>query len=59
MLRIIGIAVEHGLALWADGYEVNAGNNVLREAGCEVNPRLERGGSGDQRARDRVVGIRE
>ena len=31
---------------------------VRRKAGCEVNPRLKRGGSGDQRARDRVVGIR-
>ena len=55
-LLIIGIAVERGLALGADGYEVNAVNNVLREAGREVNPRLERGGGGDQRAR--VVGIR-
>ena len=57
-LRIIGIAVERGLALAANGYEVNAGNNVLGEAGREVNPRLERGGGGDQSARDRVVWIR-
>ncbi len=30
---------------------------VLRKAGCKPDPRLERGG-GDQRASDRVVGIR-
>ena len=52
------IAVERGLALGADGYEVSASYDVFRKAGCEVNPRLKRGGSGDQRARDRVVGIR-
>ena len=57
-LPIIGIAVKRGLALGADGYEVSAGYDVFREAGCDVNPRLERGGSGDQRTRDRVVGIR-
>ena len=57
-LPIIGIAVERGLALGADGYEVSAGYDVFREAGCDVNPRLKRGGGGDQRARDRVVGIR-
>ena len=57
MLRIIGIAVEHGLALGTDGYEVSAGYRVVREAACEVNPGLERGG-GDQRARDQVIGMR-
>ena len=31
---------------------------VRREAGCEPDPRLKRGGGGDQRASDRVVGIR-
>ena len=54
----MGIAVKRGLSLGADGYEMNPGNSVLREARSEVNPRLQRGGGGDQRPRDPVIGMR-
>ena len=47
-LLIIGIAVERGLALGADGYEVSAGYDVFGKLGVTVNPRLKRGGGGDQ-----------
>ena len=55
--RSSGSRSKRGLALGADGYEVNPGYDVLRETGCGVDPRLERGGGGDERARDPAIGM--